>query len=236
MRIIKAIFIKQAKDLLKNPAVLVMFIVFPAVAFVMTKLVVVEDLPPNMFVTMMASIFAGMGLITSASAVIAEDIEQKSLHFMMIAGVKPYQYLLGTIGFYLLAGAVTSVIFALIGDFTGTETMKFLAIMVSGTAASILLGAAIGMLSKNQQTATALGMPVAMIVGFTPMIAAFNETIEKIANILYTQQINVIVNDFSLSLFKPLLVTASNIAVFTVLFVLAYKKKGLRSKALTFHI
>ena len=228
MRIIKAIFIKQAKDLLKNPAVLVMFIVFPAVAFVMTKLVVMEELPPNMFVTMKASIFAGMGLINSASAVIAEEIEQKSLRFMMIAGVKPYQYLLGTIGFYLLAGTTTSVIFALIGNFTGTEAMKFLAIMVAGTAASILLGAAIGMLSKNQQTATALGMPVAMIVGFIPMIATFNETIEKIANILYTQQINVIVNDFSLSLFKPLLVIVLNIAVFTVLFVLAYKKKGLK--------
>jgi hypothetical protein len=84
------------------------------------------------------------------------------------------------------------------------------------------------MLSQNQQTATALGMPVAMIVGFTPMIATFNETIEKLANILYTQQINVIVNDFSLSLFKPLLVIALNITVFTGLFVLAYKKKGLK--------
>jgi hypothetical protein len=228
MRITKAIFIKQAKDLLKNPAVLVMFIIFPAVAFAMTNLVVLENLPPNMFVTMMASIFAGMGLINSASTVIAEDIEQKSLRFMMIAGVKPYQYLLGTIGFYILAGVVTSMIFALIGDFTGAETMKFLVIMASGTATSILLGAAIGMLSKNQQTATALSMPIAMIVGFMPMIAAFNETIEKIANILYTQQINVIVNDFSLCLFKPLLVTALNIAVFTVLFVFAYKKKGLK--------
>jgi len=227
MRIVKAIFIKQAKDMLKNPAVLVMFFVFPAVALIMTNLVVVEDIPPNMFVTMMASIFAGMGLITSASGVISEDIEQKSLRFLMIAGVRPYQYLLGTIGFYLLAGAVISVVFALIGDFTGTETMKFLAVMISGTAASILLGAAIGMLSKNQQTSTALGMPVAMIVGFTPMIASFNETVGSIAGFMYTQQINVIVNDFSLNLAWPLSVIAANIAVFTVLFVIAYRKKRL---------
>lgn len=100
--------------------------------------------------------------------------------------------------------------------------------MIAGTASSIILGMAIGMLSKNQQAATSLGMPVAVIIGFTPMVAAFNETIAKIAGVLYTQQINVIVNDFSAGLFKPLLVIASNIAVFTVLFVLAYKKKGLK--------
>jgi hypothetical protein len=39
---------------------------------------------------------------------------------------------------------------------------------------------------------------------------------------------NVIVNDFSASMFKPLLVIAVNMAVFTVLFVVAYKKKGLK--------
>ena len=229
MRVIKAIFKKQAKGMLKNPMVLVMFIIFPVVAFVMTNLIDVSDFPNNnLFVTMMAAIFAGMGLITAAAEAIAEDTERKSLRFLVIAGVKPYQYLIGVGGFLLFAGTVTSVVFALIGDFTLTETMKFLAIMVSGVAASVLLGATIGMYSGNRQTATALGMPAAMLVGFTPMIASFNETVERVADILYTQQINVIVNDFSVSIWRPLLVVASNIAVLTVLFILAYRKKGLK--------
>ncbi|MCL1912455.1 MAG: ABC transporter permease [Eubacteriaceae bacterium] len=230
MRSIKAIFIKQAKDIFKNPMVLVLFIILPVVALIMTQLVAKsnDDIPSNMFVTMMAAIFAGMGLVTAASGVIAEDIERKSLRFLIIAGVTPYQYLIGTGGFYLLAGTATSVVFALIGDFAFTETLKFLAIMITGTAASIILGAAIGMLSKNQQAATSLGMPVAVIVGFTPMIATFNETVAKVAGVLYTQQINVVVNDFSVSLARPLLIVAANIVVFTFLFALAYKKKGLK--------
>ena len=230
MRGIKAIFTKQAKDMVKNPMVLVMFIIFPAVAFIMTALIgnTNDELPANLFVTMMAAIFAGMGLITSAAAVIAEDIERGSLRFLIIAGVKPHQYLLGTGGFLLLAGAVTSALFALIGDFTEAETAKFLAVMLAGTAASIILGTAIGMFSKNQQAATALGIPVAMLLGFTPMVAAFNETVSKYANILYTQQINVIVNDFSVSLTEPLLVILGNIVVFTALFIIAYRKKGLK--------
>lgn len=230
MRSIKAIFLKQAKDMFKNPMVLVMFIIFPVVALIMTQLIAKQNdyIPNNMFVTMMSAIFAGMGLVTAASAVISEDIERKSLRFLIIAGVKPHQYLLGTGGFFLLAGTVTSVFFALIGDFTSLETVKFLIVMITGTASSIILGMAIGMFSKNQQVATSLGMPVAVIIGFVPMIATFDERIAKIASVLYTQQINIIVNDFSASLFKPLLVIVSNIAVFTILFVLAYKKKGLK--------
>jgi len=230
MRSIKAIFIKQAKDMFKNPMVLVMFIIFPAVALIMTELVAKSNnaIPPNMFVTMMAGIFAGMALITATAGVIAEDIERKSLRFLVMAGVRPHQYLLGAGGFLLLAGTVTSVIFALIGDFTGTEIIKFLVVMVLGVAASIILGASIGMLSKNQQAASAISMPIAVIIGFAPMIASFNKTVARFAGVLYTQQINVIVNDFSAGLFRPVLVIALNIAVLTVIFVIAYRKKGLK--------
>jgi ABC-2 type transport system permease protein len=85
------------------------------------------------------------------------------------------------------------------------------------------------MMSKNSQAAGGLAMPFAIIMGFTPMIAGFNETVEKFANVLYTQQINVIVNDFSVSIWKPLLIVLTNIAVFTVIFILAYRKRGLKN-------
>jgi len=107
MKIIKAIFAKQALDMIKNPVTLIMFLIFPVVALIMTRLIAVpnDDIPTNMFVSMMGAIFAGMGLITAASDVIAEDIERRSLRFLIIAGVKPFQYLLGTGGFFLIAGA-----------------------------------------------------------------------------------------------------------------------------------
>jgi ABC-2 type transport system permease protein len=231
MTVIKAVFTQQARDMFKNPSVLIMFVLFPAVAFIMTTFVEIPEnelVSGNMFVTMMASVFAGMGLITAVAGAIAEDIERKSLRFLVIAGVKPHQYLLGIGGFFLLAATVTSLIFALIGGFTGAEFAKFIIIMVSGTGASILLGATIGMWSKNAQAAGGLAMPFAVIVGFAPMIAGFNETVEKFAGILYTQQINVIVNDFEASIARPLAVIAANIAVLTVFFVIAYMKKGLK--------
>ncbi len=230
MRSAKAIFIKQAKDIFRNPMALIQFIIFPAVALIMTELVEKpnKDIPHNMFITMMSAIFAGMALITTMAGVIAEDKERKSVRFLIMAGVKPHEYIMGTGGFILLAGVIVSVVFGLIGDFTGTEFAKFLTVMIASTVASIMLGASIGMLTKNQQAAIAVAMPVAVILGFTPMIASFNETVEKVARVLYTQQLNVVVNDFSTSFSKAMTVIGINIGILLVLFTLAYKKKGLK--------
>lgn len=219
--------------MLRNAEVLVMFIVFPVVALVMTQLVAKSnnDIPNNMFVTMMAAIFAGMGLITSMAGIIAEDIERKSLRFLIMAGVRPHEYLIGIGGFILLVGSVTSIFFALIGDFTGEELIKFLVIMLLSVAASIILGATIGMLAKNQQAATAISMPIAMILGFTPMIAGFNGTVEKVASILYTQQLNVIVNDLSANFAKAMMVIGINIIILVILFILTYRRKGLKTNS-----
>jgi len=231
VRNIKAIFTKQAKDMFSNPMVLMNFILFPVVALIMTRLVAIPnyDIPNDMFVTMMAAVFAGMGLVTATAGIIAEDIENKSLRLLVMAGVKPQQYLLGIGGFLLLASAITAVAFGLIGRFTGEDLMKFLVVMISSTAASIILGATIGMMAKNQQAANSLAMPAAVILGFAPMIANFNETFERVASVLYTQQLNVIVNDFSANFGKAMLVIGVNIAVLTVLFILAYRKKGLKA-------
>jgi ABC-2 type transport system permease protein len=233
MRRFRAIFAKQAKDMFKNPMVLVQFIIFPVVAYLMTELVAKsnEDIPDNMFTTMMAAIFAGMALITSTAGIIAEDIERKSFRFLVMAGVKPHEYLFGTCGFVLLAGVVVSGAFGMIGVFTRGELVKFMIVMVASTAASVMLGAAIGMLSKNQQAATATAMPIAMILGFSPMIASFNETVERAASFIYTQQRNVIVSDFSANFEKAITVMAANIAVLLILFVVVYRKRGLKRPA-----
>lgn len=230
MRITCTMFQKQAKDMTKNPGMLVMFAIFPAVALIMTQLIAKQnpDIPSSMFTTMMAGIFAGMALITSVAQFISEDIEHKRLRLLVMAGVKPHQYLTGLGGFILTLGIIVSIVFALIGEFRGEDLWKFLAVMIMSTAASIILGAAIGILTGNQQMAVALGFPVSMVIGFLPMIASFNERIERVTSFIYTLQLNAIVNDFSANFQKAMIVISSNIVVFIILFVIAYKMKGLK--------
>jgi len=231
MRSIKAIFVKQAKDMTKNYSVLIMFIIFPLVALAMTVFVARDnpDMPETMFVSMMASVFIGMALIQSASAVIAEDREKKSLKFLAMAGVKPLSYLLGIGGVIFAASIVSSTAFGLIGSFNRSEFLTFMVIMLSGAIASIVLGATIGIYSKNQQAATGLSMPIAAVLGFGPMLAQFNEQIERIFRFFYTQQINVVVNDFTAELLTPVAIIWANTAILTIIFAVVYAKKGLRN-------
>jgi len=236
MASVKAIFIKQTKDMTKNVSVLIMFIIFPLVALAMTELVarggaagMSEYISDTMFVTMMASVFIGMALVQCSSGIIAEDRETKSLRFLVIAGVKPHSYLLGIGGVVFTASLITSVAFGLIARFDQSEFLAFMAVMASGAIASIILGATIGIFSKNQQAASGLSMPLAMILGFGPMIAMYNEYVERVFRIFYTQQISVTVSDFSAGITEPLIIIWANIVVLAVLFAIAYKKKGLRN-------
>jgi len=236
MRSAKAIFIKQTRDIMKNPQISIQFILMPVMTLVLTMIAAWpnDEIPNNMFVAMFSALFAGMGPLTAAAAAIAEDREHKSLRFLVMAGVRPHEYLLGLGGFILMFSSFSSIFLGLIGDFTVKETIIFIAILIFGSATSTLLGATVGIFSKNQQAATSLSVPVSMLLALTPMLGMFNEMIAKVSGILYTQQITTIVQDISEANFsastavKPLLIILANFIVFLVLFALAYKKKGLK--------
>ena len=246
MRNVKAIFKKQLKVTLKNPSILFQFIVFPLLAFFMDIMMVTdfvgipEDIAamlaanmPNI-VTMQASIFAGMGLIMVIAGIVAEDIEKKSLRFITMAGVKPGAYLLGTSSVILFVSFFTSAAFSLVGGFTGLDFWIFTASLMSGVTGSIVLGATIGILTKNQQSASALSMPIGLVLGFGPMMAQFNDNIARLLHIFYTQQLNVVASYLTIGgvetpLWQSFVIMWANVAVLGILFAIAYSKKGLGS-------
>ena len=230
MRSTKAVFMKQMRDILKNREILIQYILFPIMAFIMTELVAKqnEDIPNNMFVIMFAAMFVGMTPLLTIANAIAEDRERKSLRFLVMAGVKPYEYVAGVGGFILIVSTLILVLFGLIGGFVGTALVKLVLIGMLGAVASILLGAAIGISSKNIQKATSLATPAALVLAFIPMLAQFDETISRVAHFLFTWQIGEIINNMSIPLTEPLLIIAGNGVIFAALFIFAYKKTGLK--------
>ena len=231
MRTMQAIFVKQALDMMKNRATLIQIVVFPLLAFALTELIAKPDatIPDGMFVTMFASIFAGMLLLMMTAGCIAEDREHKSLRFLVMAGVKPHEYLIGSSGVILLTGGVVSVVFGLLGGLSAGDFGRFWAIMMLCSAASMLFGALIGLLVNNQQAAIAIAMPVAMVLGFAPMFAQFNETVHRVLGGLYTLQMDAVLNGTTSSLGHPFMIAAANGVVLLALFIVVYKRKGLRN-------
>ncbi|MCL2136590.1 MAG: ABC transporter permease [Coriobacteriia bacterium] len=228
---IYAIFVKQALDIFKNRLVLIQFAVFPVVALVMTEFVAKADanIPNNMFVTLFATIYAGMTLVTTTASAISEDRENKSLRLLVMAGVRPHQYLLGMSLTLVLASLLVSIVFALIGSFGLSTALTFIGYMLLASGASILLGSVIGMLCNNQQAATAISMPLSMVLGFSPMVTMFNERARQVLGVFYTQQLSELVNGTSTDVTQSVFIILANIAVLLIAFVIAYRIRGLRN-------
>jgi len=249
MRSTKAVFKKQFKGSVQNPEILIQFMIFPLMAFMMNIFVDMEGMASDLMiyaphmaeemlasmpnvVTMMAAVFAGMALIPTVAGIIAEDIEKKSLRFLIMAGVKPPAYLLGVGSVIFMVSVLTALAFAFVGGFGGMDFVIFIGALLSGVTASIMLGAAIGILTGNQQSATALAMPVAMILGFGPMIAQFNDSVARVLRPLYSQQLNVIVDYINLgtdvSLWQSFGIIWANVLVMAVLFMVVYVRTGIK--------
>ena len=99
--------------------------------------------------------------------------------------------------------------------------------MSVGIILSILIGAIIGIISKNQMSATSITVPIMMIFSFLPMLSMFNKTIEKIAKIIYSQQISILVNRNYENIFDNILIISINFILAVLLFIIAYHRKGL---------
>ena len=229
MKSIVAIFIKQIQDILKNKGVLLQAVIFPVMAFVLTNFVdLPHDIPDSMFISLFAIMFVGLVMISNSATIIAEDRERKSLRFLMMAGVKSYQYLMGIGGVLLIfALAVGSLFAMMMPGFSLMERFIFLGSLMLGAVASIFLGAIVGMLAKNEQSSISLSMTVGMIMGFGPMVAAFNETTGRMFSIFYTMNFVYYFGEYS-NMAHSLSVILVNIVVLAVVFAWVYGKRGLR--------
>ncbi|MGV8154876.1 MAG: ABC transporter permease subunit [Alkaliphilus sp.] len=229
LRRIKAVFKKQVFDTLKNKAVLVQFLMFPVLGVILTKVMADgnNDIPYDYFITMFASMYVGMSPAIAMEGIISEEKEKGTLRSLLMSNVKSHEYLLGVGLYVFIMCMVGTTILSVGGGYKGDEFLRFVAIMGLGVICSMMLGAALGMMSKDQMSSHSTTLPIVMVFAFMPMIAIFNKTFLKISRFLYTQQVyDVINNQFSISS-EGLIILFINFALFVVLFVNFYRKKGL---------
>jgi len=224
MSAVKAIFIKQMNDLPKNFAGMGLFILWPVMALLMGNVMGEPMVQAGIF----AAMLIGSGPMVTIANNVAEDNEYKGLRFLVMAGVRPWQYLLGLAGAVLLASAVSLTALILIGGFTGDVLVRIVIVGALGLITSSILGGAVGIFAKNVQTAAALSTPLMMVLAFTPIFAGFNETIARIAEFLFPFQVLMVALSPYADFTRALIVIAANAAVLLAFFAFAYKKKGLR--------
>ena len=227
MHNIGVIIKKQIKDTLKNKTVLIQFVMFPVLTLIFENAIDIPDMPELFFTKLFSVMYMGMAPLVAVASIIAEEKEKNTLRVLTMANVKAWEYLAG-IGIYVwticMAGA------GVIATTLPLDDIPFyLGVMAAGFIISIAIGACIGIIASNQMAATSLSLPVMLIFSFMPMLAMFNDKIEKIAGIFYTQQIRELLGNMTFDGIKAetMLVVAVNALLALSLFFAAFKRKGL---------
>lgn len=229
MRNICIIFKKQLKDTLKNKTILIQFILFPLMTVVMENSIQLEGMAEHFFAKLFSIMYIGMAPLAAVSSIISEEKEKNTLRVLIMANVKPWQYLMG-IGLYVWSICMLGAgVIGLATAFNHEQFIFFMSVMGLGFMISILAGATVGILAHNQMMATSVVMPMMMVLSFLPMISMFNEKVEKVAKITYTGQLREILYNMSwdLILNNSIVVIGINAICFLALFTIAYRKNGL---------
>ena len=229
MRNFIAVFLKQVKETFKNKAILIQFVMFPCMTIIMENAVEMEGMPEHFFVKLFSVMFAGMAPLVCMSSIISEEKEKNTLRALLMCNVKPFEYLAGVGTYVFLVCMAGAGVFGWCGGYTGAELGAFLLIMAVGILLSQLTGAVIGVWSKDQMAATSMMVPVMMVFSFLPMLAMFNESIKRVAEVFYSQQLNILINNLGTAPVetKSIIVIGANFLVAVGAFCIAFKKKGL---------
>lgn len=229
MKNISAIFFRQLKDTIKNKTVLIQFLMFPVMTLIMENTIKLEDMPPNFFAELYAVMYVGMAPLTAISAIIAEEKEKNTLRVLLMADVKPQEYMLGVGSYVWLLCMAGALVMGLCADYSGAALAGYMLAMAAGFIISILTGATVGLISPSQMAATSVSVPLMTVFSFLPMIAMFNSTVEKIAKFCYTYQIKLFLAlpDGDIISTEGMIVLTCSFAVAVIAFCIAYKRNGL---------
>ena len=225
MRHIGAILWKQIKDTLKNKTILIQFVMFPVMTIVMENAIKIDNMPEHFFANLFAVMYIGMAPLTSMSAILSEEKEKNTLRVLYMSNVKAVEYFIGNALYIWSICMLGSLVIGIAGGYRSEILAKFMLIMAVGHLISIMLGAAIGAFSKNQMMATGISIPVMMVFSFLPMLSMFNETIEKIAKIFYSQQLNLLIGsmgDLKIST-ECIVIMGMNMILIGGIFALSYR-------------
>jgi len=231
MRNTIAIFKNQFNEFAADKEQLMLFILFPGLAFFQTRIVDLDEgIYPYQVLIGVAGMFVTAVMIMIIPPLIAEHRENGSLRFMVMSGIKPLSYLVGIGSFFVVLNMLVGLFFAWLGEFSGVALVNFLLTVFLGVICSILVGSIIGIISKNRQKAMGFSMPIGMGLALLPLFAQQLESIQPLINLLYFDRINnmmwaVHTGDFMTDLY----VVLANIGFLTLIFAGLFKLKGMKS-------
>lgn len=223
---ITAVFFKQVHDTLRNKTTLIQFVMFPFMAIVLSSSSKSLGLPKSYFINMFSIMYLSMAPIIVIASIVSEDKEKGGLLSLRMANVRPSEYILGVAAYVVVLCSAGIVLMSFFAEFSTKMHLSFLVSCICGLLLSCGLGSIIGMLSKNQSSASGMAVPTMVLFSFLPMMTQFNPSLRPLSTLIYTQQISDIVNDISKT--ESWLILALNGFAVIILFIRVSKKSVMK--------
>lgn len=226
---ITAIFKKTFKDMSRNKRQLLFFIMFPVMAHIFASFIKDgKEMYPITFLPINV-LFCSMNVL---AAIISEEKEKGTLRSLIFANIKPLEYFIGNGLFVLLATLISCSLFIPLINISGINYLFFYISIILSSICSMILGATIGVIAKNQMSANGMCSPITIIIGMLPTFGVFNKTIESISKLLYTTRfattVAEIVTKTSVTInFKILLTYIINFIICSIIFSIVYRQRKL---------
>lgn len=236
IRRVNALLKKEMKDFVKNPNVLIMFILPISFAFMYSRMLgdkLANDLAKVSMLNMCIGMSFTMVGVFVVAMMIAEEKEKNTLRTLMLSGVSPVEFMFGKVLITFIATMIINIaIFFMLG-----VSSKYLGIFILLSVlvgiSMMLIGGIIGILSKDQMSTGIVGMPVLMVLLILPMLSQTldNNIIKTLGELIpnagmNTMLLNAVAGN-AFSSMKPLIVILAWIIISAGLFAYSYKKKGL---------
>lgn len=224
-----AVYKKTLMDMGRNKRQLLFFLMFPIMTYCFYFLFKTGKEMFSLIYLPINILFCSLNIMAS---LIAEEKEKGTLRSLMFANVKPLEYFIGNGLFILIATILSCSLFIPLIKISGINYIYYFVSIILSSICSMVLGATIGIISKNQMSANGICAPITIIIGMLPTFGAINKSFLKISKLLYTTRfadtVAEIINKLKVTInYEIILIYVLNFIICITIFSLVYKKKKL---------
>ena len=183
IRMVCALFQKDAKDTLQNMNVMIL-VALPLLFSVLYSNIfkdMAADMPPHFLLNMVTGMTLALVPTSFLSMLVAEEKEKNTLRVLMLSGVKAPEFITSKVLLtLLLVEALSTACFFVTGG-EGRMLPTYLFLVTLASIGLLLIGATIGLLCKDQMSTGVLATPISLVLLLPPMLGNINGVLAAIA-------------------------------------------------------
>lgn len=223
---IRALFKKDMKDALKNGNVLLLA-ALPLLFTALYRFMSIDGMQMDGDFVMTLGLLMTLTMLPVAtiSMMIAEEKEKNTLRTLMLSNVSAAEFLISkALTIYLVMLVVDLAIFFLTGQPIGTLP-RFVLVTSLTSISMILLGALIGIISRNQMSTGMYSAPVMLVLLLPAVFATISEGFRTVAQFIPSYAMMELISNSSAGMLRPLLVIIGWTVAMAALFAVVYRRK-----------